>query len=189
MSPGSIIAYEQKDCEHMCLVKRSTRAYGCMRTYTFSPTSDFNKQHRTTNRDLFFQQRLFMHLPWYCVPAGRVKCSVKLCRVLSDGCVADNPSNTDFYLDQLRKDTVDESGHVSHESMCKRLEKCFTSTLCQCCNSIRPVPCELCGHVFQRVGWHKCMHENHTVWRVGTLWEADNEAISEQFLLDMKARR
>jgi len=32
------------------------------------------------------------------------------------------------------------------------------------------------------------MHENHAVWRAGTLWEADNEAISEQFLLDMKAR-
>jgi hypothetical protein len=188
LSPGSIIAYEQKDCEHMCLVKRSTRAYGCMRTYTFSPTSEFNKQHRTTNRDLFFQQRLFMHLPWFCVPAGRVKCSVKLCRSLSDGCVADDPTSTDFYLDQLRKDTLDESGRVSHEAMCKRLEKCFASTLCQCCNSIRAVPCDLCGHVFQRVGWHTCMHENHDVWRAGTLWEADNEAISEQFLLDMKAR-
>ena len=42
--------------------------------------------------------------------------------------------------------------------------------------------------MFQRVGWHRCAHENHAVWKAGTLWHADNEAMTEQFLLDMKAR-
>ena len=95
---------------------------------------------------------------------------------------------TDFYLDQLRKDTQDERDKVSHESMCKHLETCFAATACKCCNELRRPACELCGHVFPRIGWHTCKHEQHMVWREGTLWEANNATMSELFLLDMKAR-
>ena len=57
MPPGTIIAYDNKDCGHMCLMKRSTKAYGCLRTFNFPPTNEMHKDHGTTNRDLFFHQK------------------------------------------------------------------------------------------------------------------------------------
>jgi len=77
----------------------------------------------------------------------------------------------------LRRYTTDEGGRSSHDAMCKRVEECFASTACQCCNGTRTVPCDLCGHVFQRVGWHSCSHAKHAVWKSGTLWQADNDSM------------
>ena len=188
MPPGKIITYDSQESKQVCLVKRSTRAYGCLRTYTHPPTSDNNKDHGTTNRDLFFHQRLFMSLPWYCSPHGRIQCKPAICQMDSDGTISGQPRQIPIYLDQLHKDTQDGNNGTSHEAICKRIEHLFAKSACHCCNGTRSVPCNYCGHVFQRVGWHRCDHVKHLVWRTGTLWSADNETISEQYLLDMKAR-
>ena len=105
MPPGKVIAYDNQESEHICLVKRSTRSYGCLRTFNHPPTSDKNKDHGTTNRDLFFQQRLFMNLPWFSSPRGRILCRPAICGIESDGTIGSQPRTTPIYLDQLHKDT------------------------------------------------------------------------------------
>ena len=87
MRPGKIILYDHKDCGNFCLMKRSTKTYGCLRTFNFPPTNEMHKDQGTTNRDLYFQQKLFMSLPWYCASNGRIKCTPAICPIQQDGSV------------------------------------------------------------------------------------------------------
>ena len=125
-------------------------------------------------RDQFYEQRLFLGLPWYC-PA--------IPQSMSDGVGGKRAAwRVAAGIHELQDNRVAKlspvelllgaNGGVDFEEECKKLESEYCKPehglVCECCaGEIADSPCPSCRHA---VGFHHCQQRpEHMWWRKGTL--------------------
>ena len=125
-------------------------------------------------REQFYEQRLFLGLPWYC-PA--------FLQSMSDGVdgkraawriTAGIHELQDLRVAQLPpvELLLCANGGISFEEECKKLESEYSkpehALVCECCaHEIADSPCPSCRYA---IGFHICQQRpEHMLWRKGTL--------------------
>jgi hypothetical protein len=173
---GTEVRYEKGT---LTAIRRSNAHLGCMRCLYVEPTSRLFKGTQRTQRDVYYEIRLYGALPWFQVK-NQVQCMLPLTAGVVDGTARHNTI-------LLLCDSGDKSGAVDYEAKCKRIENLVVNTLCGCCEGRRTNPCAYCNNVLPRTGFHKCAFEEYLVWKPGTLYSVE-ENVAETHIIECRER-
>ena len=155
----------------MAARRRGSHSFAVVRTPFFEPLPD--------KREDFYEQKLFLGLPWFCAGEGPQRSQDSLGKAVAKYRLeAWLPEAEDIPGEPLPPVRMDLAlGHtVSFEEECKKLEAEFCKPahglVCPCCAgelqaALYGSPCASCKHA---VGFHTCQNfPQQRWWRQGTL--------------------
>ena len=157
--PGTRFRSESDDCGTMAS-RRSNSSLAVTRTKNFSPSG--------MQREMYYEQKFALGLPWFCPNAGPDEAgnwTFRTCPPL--------PSNTAGNIRIDPYEFVDgQQSLVNYECMCRDLEGQYKEQLgCECCAKLEVDPkikCLSCQHA---LGFHECDQQPKGLrWRGGTLF-------------------